>query len=104
MLSSKLLHISCPLLLKIEKFIHLGKLSRSDEIYSVENITTLLIQKKTSFKLQNTKLGRFSFTSPRRWRRRQTRQRLFTLPKSPAGDVLSIIGNSVNAGDTGFAG
>ena len=29
--------------------------------------------------------GRFPFTSPRRQRRRQTRQRLFTLPKSPAG-------------------
>ena len=28
-----------------------------------------------------------------RQRRRQTRQRFFTLPKSPAGDVLSIIGN-----------
>ena len=54
-----MLHISCPLLLKIEKFIHLGKLSRSDEIYSVENITTLLIEKKTSFKLRNTKLGAF---------------------------------------------
>ena len=26
------------------------------------------------------------------------------LPKSPAGDVLSIRGNSGNAGDTGFAG
>ena len=37
-------------------------------------------------------------------RRRQTRQRLFTLPKSPAGEVLSINGNSGNAGDTGFAG
>ena len=49
-------------------------------------------------------LGCFPFTSPRRQRRRQTRQRLFTLPKSPAGDVLSINGNSGNAGDTGFAG
>ena len=28
----------------------------------------------------------------------------FTLPKSSAGDVLSINGNSGNAGDTGFAG
>ena len=45
-----------------------------------------------------------SFTSPRRQHRRQTRQRLFTLPKSPAGDVLSINGNFGNAGDTGFAG
>ena len=46
-----------------------------------------------------------SFTSPRRQRRRQTRQRLFTLPKSPVDDVvLSINGNVGNAGDTGFAG
>ena len=45
--------------------------------------------------------GRFPFTPPRQQRRRQTRQRLFTLPKSPAGDVLSINGNSGNAGDTG---
>ena len=29
--------------------------------------------------------GRFPFTSPRRQRRRQTRQRLFTLRKLPAG-------------------
>ena len=49
-------------------------------------------------------IGCFPFTSPRRQRRRQTWQRLFTLPKSPAGDVLSISGNSGNAGDTGFAG
>ena len=45
-------------------------------------------------------LGCFPLTSPRR----QTRQRLFTLPILPAGDVLSINGNSGNAGDTGFAG
>ena len=50
-----------------------------------------------------TNLGCFPFTSPRRPRRRQTWQCLFTLPKSPAGDVLSINGNSDNAGDTGFA-
>ena len=49
-------------------------------------------------------LGCFPFTSPRRQRRRQTRQRLFTLPKSPAGDVLSIRCNSGNADDTGFDG
>ena len=48
-------------------------------------------------------LGRFPFTSPRRQRRRQTRQRLFTLTKSPTGDVLSINGNIGNAGDTDFA-
>ena len=41
-----------------------------------------------------------SFTSPRRQRRRKTRQHLFTLPKSPADDVLSINGNF---GNTGFA-
>ena len=46
--------------------------------------------------------GRFPFTSPRRQHRRQTRQRLFTLLESPAGDVLSINGNSGNAGDSGF--
>ena len=45
-------------------------------------------------------LQRFPFTSPRR----QTRQRLFTLPQSPAGDVLSISGKQCNAGDTGFVG
>ena len=45
-----------------------------------------------------------SFTSPRRQRRRKNRQRLFTLPKSPADDVLTINGNFGNAGDTGFAG
>ena len=45
-----------------------------------------------------------SYTSPRRQRRRKTRQRLFTLPKSPADDVLSIHGNFGNAGATGFAG
>ena len=45
-----------------------------------------------------------SYTSPRRQRRRKTRQRLFTLPKSPADEVLSINGNFGNAGDTGFAG
>ena len=49
-------------------------------------------------------LGCFPLTSPRRQRRRQTWQRLFTLPKLPSGDVLSIRGNSGNAGDTGFAG
>ena len=39
----------------------------------------------------------------RSWQRRwQTRQPLFTLPISPAGDVLSINGNTHNAGDTGF--
>ena len=37
-------------------------------------------------------------------RRRQTRQRLFTLPKPPADKALSINGNTVNASDTGFAG
>ena len=42
----------------------------------------------------------FPFSSPRR----QTRQPLFTLPQSPAGDELSINGNTGNAGDTGFAG
>ena len=47
-------------------------------------------------------LGCSQFTLPHRQRRRQTRQHLFTLPKSPAGDVLSIIGNSGNAGDTSF--
>ena len=49
-------------------------------------------------------LGCFPFTSPRRQRLRQTLQRLFTLPKSQTGDLLSIYGNSSNAGDTGFAG
>ena len=44
--------------------------------------------------------GRLPFTSLRQQHRRQTRQRLFMLPKSPAGDVLSINGNSANAGDT----
>ena len=34
--------------------------------------------------------GRFPFTSPRRQRHRQTRQRLFTSPLSTAGDTLSI--------------
>ena len=51
----------------------------------------------------DTGLGCFPFTSPRRQRCRQTQQRLFTLPKSPAGDALSIHGNSSHAGDTGFA-
>ena len=44
--------------------------------------------------------GRFPFTSPRRQRRRQTRQRLFTLPKSSAGNALSINGNTGNAAIT----
>ena len=44
--------------------------------------------------------GRFPLTSPSR----QTRQRWFTLPQSPAGNVLSINGNRGNAGDTGFVG
>ena len=48
--------------------------------------------------------GCFPFTSPRRQHRRQTRQRFFTLPKSPAGDALSVNANIGNAGDTGFAG
>ena len=47
--------------------------------------------------------GRFPFTSPRR-QTGKLGKRLFTLPKSPAGDVLSINSNSDNAGDTGFAG
>ena len=49
-------------------------------------------------------MGCSPITSPRRQRHRQTRQRLFTLPISQAGNVLSINGNSGNAGDTGFAG
>ena len=48
--------------------------------------------------------GRFLFRSLRPQRRRQTRQRLFTLPKQPADEALSTNGNIVNAGDTGFAG
>ena len=66
-----------------------------------------LVWRHPLFSLERPKivhLGCFPFTSPRRQRRRQTRQRLFTLPKSPAGDMLSINGNSGNAGDTGFAG
>ena len=47
-------------------------------------------------------IGCFPFTSLRRQRRRQTQQRLFTLPKSQAADVFSINGKSGNAGDTGF--
>ena len=43
-------------------------------------------------------------TSPRRKRRRQTRQRLLMLPISPVSDVLSIKGNIGSAIDTGFAG
>ena len=48
-------------------------------------------------------LGCFPFTSPRRQRRWQTRQRLFTFPKSPAGDVLFINGNGGDADDADFA-
>ena len=39
---------------------------------------------------------------PRQQHHQQTRQRLFTLPKLPARDVLSINSNSGNAGNTGF--
>ena len=42
----------------------------------------------------------FPFSSPRR----QTQQRLFTLPQSPAGDELSINNNTWHACDTGFVG
>ena len=43
-------------------------------------------------------IGRFPF----RQHRRQTRQRLFTLPQSPDDDPHSI--NNGKSGDTGFAG
>ena len=39
-------------------------------------------------------MGRFPFTWPCRQRFRQTRQGLYTLPQSPAGDTLSINGNT----------
>ena len=39
-------------------------------------------------------IGRFLFTSPHQQRHRQTRQRLFPLPQSPAGDALSINGKT----------
>ena len=45
-------------------------------------------------------IGRFPF----RQHRRQTRQRLFTLPQSPDDDPHSINGNTGKSGDTGFAG
>ena len=47
---------------------------------------------------RGTSTGVVPFTWPRRQLRRQTRQRLFALPKSPVGGALSINGNTGNAG------